>query len=235
MLQQCQNEINQIQNGTAPTSSSTASATASSTPTTSSTGASAASSLLSGLLGTTSTGTTSSASLIAELTPLLQQLGLNVTAAPTAAPATSSTSVSGGSAQTSGITATAVPAQYQQIFQQAAATYGVPVSMLEAVSQVESNYNPNAVSSAGAQGMMQIMPGTAKGLGINPLDPTQAINGAAQLLSEKLNAFGSVPLALAAYNAGDGAVEQYGGIPPYPETQNYVTKVTSVMSQLGGS
>ncbi len=113
------------------------------------------------------------------------------------------------------------------IFNAASAYYGLPSGLLQAVSKVESNYNPNAVSPAGAVGIMQIMPQTAAGLGINPADPVQAIFGAGQLLSEKLNHFGSVPLALAAYNAGDGAVEAAGGVPPYQETQNYISKVIS--------
>jgi cell wall-associated NlpC family hydrolase len=128
--------------------------------------------------------------------------------------------------------ATGAPSALEPIFQSATAAYGLPPGLLESVAKVESNFNPSAVSSAGAQGLMQIMPQTAQGLGINPMDPTQAIYGAAKLLSEKLNAFGSVPLAAAAYNAGDVAVQTYGGIPPYPETQNYVQ---SVMSYLGGA
>ena len=79
---------------------------------------------------------------------------------------------------------------------------------------------------------MQIMPSTAAGLGINPFDPTQAIDGAAQILSQNIQQFGSIPLALAAYDAGPGVVEQYGGIPPYPETQTYVN---NIMAMLGGS
>jgi cell wall-associated NlpC family hydrolase len=125
-----------------------------------------------------------------------------------------------------------VPAALEPIFAQATQRYGLPPGLLEAVGKVESNFNVNAVSSAGAQGLMQIMPQTAAGIGVNPTDPTQAINGAAQLLSEKLQTFGSVPLAVAAYNAGDGAVQRYQGIPPYSQTQNYVQ---SVMSYLGGA
>lgn len=125
-----------------------------------------------------------------------------------------------------------VPPALAQVFESASSTYGVPVSLLEAVAQVESGMNPAAVSSAGAEGMMQIMPQTAASLGINPFDPTQAIFGAAELLSQKISKFGSIPLALAAYNAGDGAVEKYGGIPPYQQTQSYVAKVLSLA---GGS
>ncbi len=121
------------------------------------------------------------------------------------------------------------PTTLASTFAAATSIYGLPQGMLQAVAQVESNFNPNAVSSAGAQGLMQIMPQTASSIGVNPMDPTQAIYGAAYLLAQKLQTFGSVPLALAAYNAGDGAVRSFGGIPPYPQTQNYVTSVMSIM------
>jgi soluble lytic murein transglycosylase-like protein len=125
----------------------------------------------------------------------------------------------------------AVP--YASLFQQAAARYGLPANLLAGVAKVESGFNPNAVSSAGARGLMQFMPGTAAEFGINPLDPAQAIDGAARLLSRNLREFGgSLPLALAAYNAGAGAVKRYGGIPPYPETQAYVPKVQAAMAAL---
>jgi cell wall-associated NlpC family hydrolase len=126
-----------------------------------------------------------------------------------------------------------VPPALAPLFLSAAATHNVPASLLAAVAQTESNFNPNAVSGAGAQGMMQFMPGTAAGLGINPFDPAQAVNGAAQMLSGLISQFGSVPLALAAYNAGPGAVEQYGRIPPYAETQAYVQKVLALAGGVG--
>ena len=122
---------------------------------------------------------------------------------------------------------------YGNLFTQAGAKYGVPAKLLAAVAKVESNYNPRAVSPAGAQGLMQLMPGTAAGLGVNALDPTQAVDGAARMLSGLLKEFNSTPLALAAYNAGAGAVKKYGGIPPYGETQAYVPKVQAALAALG--
>jgi peptidoglycan DL-endopeptidase CwlO len=122
---------------------------------------------------------------------------------------------------------------YNSLFTRAAAQHGVPAVLLAAVAKVESGYNPKAVSPAGAQGLMQLMPGTAAGLGVDPFDPAQAVDGAARLLAGHLREFGSVPLALAAYNAGGGAVHRYGGIPPFAETQAYVPKVTAAMAALG--
>jgi soluble lytic murein transglycosylase-like protein len=81
---------------------------------------------------------------------------------------------------------------------------------------------------------MQLMPSTAASHGVDPFDPAQAIDAAAQILAGNLQQFGSLPLALAAYNAGAGAVESYGGIPPYTQTQNYVKSVTAAMNAMGG-
>ena len=135
------------------------------------------------------------------------------------------------SLQTSG-PLTGVP--YADMFVRAGAKYGVSAKLLAAVAKVESGYNPHAVSPSGAQGLMQIMPGTAKGLGVrDSFDPAQAIDGAAKLLSRNLKEFKSVPLALAAYNAGGGAVHKYGGIPPFAETQAYVPKVQKALANLG--
>jgi cell wall-associated NlpC family hydrolase len=121
---------------------------------------------------------------------------------------------------------------YASTFAAAASRHGVPASLLAAVAKVESNYNPGAVSPAGARGLMQFMPGTARDFGINPMDPAQAIDGAARKLAADLKTFGSLPLALAAYNAGGGAVRKYGGIPPYAETQAYVPKVLDAMARI---
>jgi soluble lytic murein transglycosylase-like protein len=116
---------------------------------------------------------------------------------------------------------------YANLFQQAGARYGVDPAVLAAVASQESGFNASARSSAGAVGLMQFMPSTAAGLGINPMDPSSSINGAAKYLSGLQSQFGSLQLALAAYNAGPAAVSRYGGVPPYAETQNYVRAVTS--------
>ncbi|CAN5435534.1 hypothetical protein BH10ACT3_BH10ACT3_15480 [soil metagenome] len=120
-------------------------------------------------------------------------------------------------------------AQYASLFVQAGAKYGISANLLAAVAKVESGGNANAVSGAGAKGLMQFMPGTAAAFGIDPLDPAQAIDGAARLLSQMQTKFGSTELALASYNAGECAVRRAGGIPPYGETQAYVTKVMGLL------
>lgn len=119
---------------------------------------------------------------------------------------------------------------YAGLINAAAARTGVPGELLAAVAKQESGFNPKAVSHAGAQGLMQLMPSTARGLGVdNPFDPAQAIDGAARLLKANLAKFGSVEKALAAYNAGPGAVARYDGVPPYKETQNYVRSIMAMV------
>jgi hypothetical protein len=110
---------------------------------------------------------------------------------------------------------------------QASAAFGLPVQLINSVIQTESGYQPNAVSSAGAIGLMQLMPATAQEMGVqNPYDPVQNIWGGTRYLSSLVNQFhGDMKLAVAAYNAGPGAVLTHGGVPPYPETQHYVQKV----------
>lgn len=120
------------------------------------------------------------------------------------------------------------------IFEDAAACYDIPVDLLKAVAKTESNFNTQAVSKAGAMGVMQLMPSTARSLGVSdPFDARQNIMAGARCLKGNLDRFGgNVSLALAAYNAGAGSVQKYGGIPPYKETQNFVKKVLGYM---GGS
>lgn len=114
---------------------------------------------------------------------------------------------------------------YADLFRSAGATHGIQPSILAAVAKTESAFDPTAVSHAGAQGLMQFMPGTAAEMGVDPWDPASAIDGAARYLTQNLRRFGSLELALAAYNAGPGAVQRHDGIPPFAETQAYVPKV----------
>lgn len=126
-----------------------------------------------------------------------------------------------------------VPSELEEYFQKAANTYGISLNLLKAVAKQESNFNPTSVSTAGATGIMQLMPSTAKELGVeNIFDPEQNIMGGAKYLSQLLNTFnGDVSLALAGYNAGPGNVRKYGGVPPFQETINYVNKVLSYMEE----
>lgn len=127
-----------------------------------------------------------------------------------------------------------VPAGYRALVLRSAAAAGVAPSLLAAVLKAESDFQPGVVSHAGAQGIAQFMPATARGMGVrDPFDPDQAIPGAARLLAAGIREFGSVPLALASYNAGGGAVRRYGGIPPYAETRAYVAKVMALAGQGG--
>jgi soluble lytic murein transglycosylase-like protein len=139
------------------------------------------------------------------------------------AQATSSASVSAGSGS--------VP--YEQLIDSAAQRYGIDPAILKGLVKQESGFNPNAGSPAGAQGLTQLMPGTAAALGVtNVHDPAQSIDGGARYLKQQLDRFGGdYGKALAAYNAGPGAVQRYGGIPPYAETQNYVKSILAFAEQ----
>ena len=159
--------------------------------------------------------------------------GLAPTTAAAAAGTVSSRSATGGD----GWTAALPPAgrQHAASFTAAGRATGVDPRLLASVAWAESGFSAGARSPAGAVGLMQLMPATARGLGVDPTDPGQAALGGARYLRDQLKAFdGRVDLALAAYNAGPGAVHKHGGIPPYAETRAYVTRVTGHYATLGG-
>ena len=122
---------------------------------------------------------------------------------------------------------------YEAQIEAAAQRNGIDPSLLRNLVRAESNFNPRATSGAGAMGLTQLMPGTAAGLGVtNAYDPVQSLEGGAKFLRQMLDQFGGDPAkALAAYNAGPGAVQKYGGVPPYAETQAYVQKIMGWMAQ----
>lgn len=126
-----------------------------------------------------------------------------------------------------------VPESMDSIFEEAAERYNVPVNLLMAVGKAESGYNADAVSSAGAMGVMQLMPATAASLGVdNAFDARSNIMGGAKYLSQMLQRYnGDIDLALAAYNAGSGNVEKYGGVPPFDETINYISRIRGYMGE----
>jgi soluble lytic murein transglycosylase-like protein len=159
---------------------------------------------------------TTTATAPAQTTSFANQLA--ATLAPSSTTSTSATAVT--------------PSTFSGQIDAAAQRYGVDPALISSVIHQESGFNPNATSSAGAAGLMQLMPATAQSLGVsNPYDPSEAIDGGTRYLKSLLDKFGgNTELALAAYNAGPGAVEQYGGVPPYPETQNYVN---SIMGRMG--
>jgi soluble lytic murein transglycosylase-like protein len=141
------------------------------------------------------------------------------TAADASSPATAQSEGLAGAAGDGG--------EYDSVIEQASERYGIDPAVLHGLIQQESGFDPSAQSSAGASGLTQLMPGTASSMGVaNPLNPTESIEGGARYLSQLMSQFGgNTEDALAAYNAGPGAVQQYGGIPPYAETQSYVSKV----------
>jgi len=121
-------------------------------------------------------------------------------------------------------------ANIQAMLKRIATDENIDYKLLDAITSAESNYNPAAQSRAGAQGLMQLMPATAKSLGVtNSFDPEQNARGAAKYLKGLINQYGDLPTAIAAYNAGPGNVKKYGGIPPFKETQDYVKKVMAHM------
>lgn len=120
------------------------------------------------------------------------------------------------------------PTEVDELIRQSAQRYGMDEGLVRAVVQAESGFNPQAVSAAGAKGLMQLMDATARALGVDdPFDAAQNVDGGVRYLRSLLDRFDSLPLALAAYNAGPGAVQRYGGVPPYAETRTYVNRVLS--------
>jgi soluble lytic murein transglycosylase-like protein len=127
-----------------------------------------------------------------------------------------------------------VPARFASAITRAAQRWSVGAALLAAQLYAESNFNPFSVSGAGAQGIAQFMPGTAAQYGLrNPFDPNASIDAQAHLMHDLLRRFGSVPLALAAYNAGEGAVAACGCVPPYPETRGYVARILALLRGAG--
>src|SRR6201996_9191701 len=124
-----------------------------------------------------------------------------------------------------------VPPRFRDPLIAAGSRWNVSAALLAAQLMAESNFNPFAVSGAGAEGIAQFMPGTAAALGLkDPFDAAQAIDAQGHLMRELLRRFGSVPLALAAYNAGPEPVAACGCVPPYPETQGYVARIIGLMA-----
>ena len=165
---------------------------------------------------------------------LMDDLEKNLDGGTTAGTITAATTPQTTASVTTGDGQNQTPSKFADLIQQASQRYGVSTDLVNAVIKTESNYNPQAVSSVGAMGLMQLMPGTASSLGVtDPMNPAQNIDGGVHLLSNLLKHYnGKVDLAVAAYNAGSGAVDRYQGIPPYQETQTYVKRI---LSQLGQS
>ena len=126
--------------------------------------------------------------------------------------------------------------QYAPMIETASRRYGLHPALLTSMAEVESAFDPRAVSPKGAMGLLQLMPATAERFGVqDAFDVTQNIEAGARYIDWLLDRFGTVELALAGYNAGEGAVDRYQDIPPYPETENYVVKVLNGLDRLGGS
>lgn len=145
---------------------------------------------------------------------------------------TTATSYANGTANTSFSSVLQESTSLDSIITKASEKYNVPASLIKAVCKAESNFNAKAVSCCGAQGVMQLMPSTAKSLGVkDAFNPEQNIMGGTKYLSQLLDKYdGNVTYALAAYNAGSGNVAKYGGVPPFKETQNYIKKITGYLT-----
>jgi cell wall-associated NlpC family hydrolase len=171
-------------------------------------------------------GSSTPTSLPASFATQLQSAGVATTATDTTDP-------TAATATAAPVDSTDASTQYDSMIQQAARDQGVDPALLKGLVQAESGFNNTSVSSVGAQGLTQLMPDTARGLGVtNSFDPLQNLEGGARFLAGALKRFGgNEQLALAAYNAGPAAVERYGGIPPFAETQAYVPRVLGYAAQ----
>ena len=185
--------------------------------------------------------------VVARVAELQQLMGAPPAPAQTSTPSAFASQLATATAATSAPTATTASAGLMSVgaselpadvpfgaeITAAAKKHGIDPALLAGLVKQESGFNPNAGSPAGARGLTQLMPGTAAGLGVsNVLDPAQSLDGGAKYLRQQLDAFGGdVTRALAAYNAGPGAVQRYGGVPPYAETQNYVRVVQANAAQ----
>jgi soluble lytic murein transglycosylase-like protein len=184
---------------------------------------------------TTSTGTSSTgqSSFAAQLASVAGTSPTSVTSDPSLTASSTATTGATDAAGTTGATgAKGANTPFAAEIDAAAAKYNVDPALLRGLIRQESNFNANATSPAGARGLTQLMPGTAAALGVDPSVPAQAIEGGAKYLRQQLDKFGNDPAkALAAYNAGPGAVQRYGGVPPFAETQNYVRKVLAYAAE----
>ncbi len=160
-----------------------------------------------------------------------------VSSSPTASMAAVSSTASGVAAptisapvpSTTAFVAVDANTPYAALFNEAGQRHGVSPTLLASVAEIESGFDPAAISPVGASGLMQFMPATAAEMGVDPFEPVSAIDGAARYLARDLARFGRVDLAVAAYNAGPGAVAEHNGVPPFAETQHYVQKVLNVL------
>jgi soluble lytic murein transglycosylase-like protein len=181
---------------------------------------------------------------IATIGTRLDELNAMVAQMTGPAPAPAATTSFAGALAAAQTSPTAAPAAgaagstaFEAEINTAAQSNGIDPALLKGLVSQESGFNPSARSGAGAVGLTQLMPGTAAALGVtNPLDPVQSLQGGAKYLRQQLDRFGGDDkLALAAYNAGPGAVQKYGGVPPYRETQNYVNSVMSKAAAYRGT